>query len=146
MSADRPSDTEIRHASCVALSGRAVLITGASGSGKSALALGLMTRGAGLISDDRTILTRQGSDIVASCPEPIRGLIEARGVGLLNATPHPPASVCLVVDLDRTETERFPPHRDVTILAISLPLINKVESSHFIDAVLLYLSGGRSFR
>lgn len=138
------SDAETLHASCVALDGRAVLITGASGSGKSALALGLIARGAGLIADDRTILTRRGPDLIASCPEPIRGLIEARGVGLLNAAPHPPAPVCLVVDLDRSETERLPPAREVTILSISLPLINKVESSHFIDAVLLYLRQGRS--
>lgn len=146
MAATGPSGSEILHASCVALDGRAVLITGASGSGKSALALGLIARGAGLVSDDRTILTRRGTDLVASCPDPIHGLVEARGVGLLNAKPHPPAPLAFVVDLDRSETERLPPHRDVTILSISLPLIYKVESSHFIDAVLLYLERGRSFR
>jgi HPr kinase/phosphorylase len=146
MAAARPSHTDTLHASCVALKNRAVLITGASGAGKSALALGLMARGAALVSDDRTILTRRGSDIVASCPEPIHGLIEARGVGILNARPHPPTPVFFVVDLDHEETDRLPPHRDVTILSISLPLIYRVESSHFIDAVLLYLSEGRSLR
>jgi len=144
MPTDTPSDTETLHATCVALGGRAALITGASGSGKSALALGLLARGAALISDDRTILSRQGDRLVASCPAPIRGLIEARGLGLLNAAPHPPAPVSFVVDLDRTEIERHPPHRDVTILSVSLPLIYKVENNHFIDAVLLYLRQGRS--
>jgi len=41
------------HASCVAVDGKGLLITGASGSGKSALALQLMAFGAHLIADDR---------------------------------------------------------------------------------------------
>ena len=39
-------DGEILHASCVAVAGRGLLIAGASGSGKSALALDLMAFGA----------------------------------------------------------------------------------------------------
>ena len=56
-----PSHGEtIVHASCVARDGRAVLIRGASGSGKSGLALQLMALGAGLVADDRTRLWREG--------------------------------------------------------------------------------------
>ena len=40
------------HASAVALDGRALLIVGPSGSGKSALALRMMAHGATLVSDD----------------------------------------------------------------------------------------------
>ena len=39
------------HASCVAVAGRAVLITGPSGSGKSSLALTLLAHGAALVAD-----------------------------------------------------------------------------------------------
>ncbi|MFQ5437976.1 MAG: HPr kinase/phosphorylase, partial [Paracoccaceae bacterium] len=46
----------IVHAGAVAFDRRAVLILGPSGSGKSSLALELMSRGASLVSDDRTIL------------------------------------------------------------------------------------------
>ncbi|MFN3389305.1 MAG: HPr kinase/phosphorylase, partial [Allosphingosinicella sp.] len=49
--------SETVHASCVAIGGRAVLIAGRSGSGKSDLALRLIDRGARLVSDDYTILT-----------------------------------------------------------------------------------------
>lgn len=143
--AGHDADETLLHASCVALDGRAVLITGASGSGKSALALGLLARGAGLVADDKTLLRRAGDDLIATCPKPIRGLIEARGLGLLNAAYAGPAPVRLAVDLDRVETERLPPLRNVTHLGVTLPLVHKVESSHFVDSVLIYLRSGRSF-
>ena len=48
--------SETIHASCVAIDGRALLIEGASGDGKSDLALRLIDRGATLVSDDYTCL------------------------------------------------------------------------------------------
>ena len=73
------------HASCVAISGRGVLIIGPSGSGKSALALQLMAFGASLVADDQTELTVQGGTLIARCPPTMSGLIEARGLGILRA-------------------------------------------------------------
>lgn len=135
---------EILHASSVAVGNHAALILGRSGSGKSALSLGLIARGARLVADDRTRVYRQEERLFAESPVPIRGLIEARGVGLLAAPTSGPSPVSVVIDLDHVATERLPPARRVTILSISVPLLYKVESSHFIDAVLLYLRGGRS--
>ena len=141
--ATRTIDAPILHASSVALAGRAALILGESGSGKSALALALMARGAALIADDRTELQHDGSQVIASCPPTIRGKIEARGVGILTTPAADPAPVSLVIDLDSVETERLPPLRHVQIHGKPLPLVYKVESSHFVDAVLLYLRTGQ---
>ena len=50
--------SETLHMSCVAIDGRAVLIAGRSGRGKSDLALRLLDRGAGLVSDDYVFVRR----------------------------------------------------------------------------------------
>ncbi|MBL3594370.1 HPr kinase/phosphatase C-terminal domain-containing protein [Rhodovulum sulfidophilum] len=134
----------ILHASTVAHRGRAVLIRGASGAGKSALALQLMALRAELVADDRTILTRTGSGLLASAPEAIRGLIEARHVGLLRAEAVASAPVVLAVDLDSPETERLPPARVTEILGESLPLLRRVDRPYFAAAILQYLIAGPS--
>lgn len=79
--------TETLHVSTVAIDGRAVLLEGPSGSGKSDLALRLIDRGAVLVSDDYTILVRSGDALLASAPTTIAGKIEVRGLGLI-AMPH----------------------------------------------------------
>lgn len=134
----------ILHASAVAVQEQAVLITGRSGSGKSALALQLLAMGARLVSDDRVVLRREGDRVVATAPDTIRGLIEARGVGLLRSEPVESAEVALVVSRDDIETERLPPARTMHLLGLELPLLHNVERAHFPAAVLLYLRAGRS--
>jgi HPr kinase/phosphorylase len=131
------------HASCVAWGLDAVLITGAAGSGKSNLALALMAYGCQLIADDGTQLTTEQGRLMARCPPALLGMIEARGLGLLNATPLDTATVTLCITMDVTETERLPPNRIVTYLGVSLPLLHKVETGHFAAAVLQYLKQGR---
>jgi serine kinase of HPr protein (carbohydrate metabolism regulator) len=64
---------ETVHASTVAIDGRAVLITGPSGSGKSDLALRLLDRGFTLVSDDQTLVKKDGSRLLASAPPAIAG-------------------------------------------------------------------------
>jgi HPr kinase/phosphorylase len=70
----------ILHASVVAVDGAGVLILGASGAGKSGLALRMIALGALLVSDDQVLLERCGDVLVARAPETLSGLIEARGV------------------------------------------------------------------
>ncbi len=133
----------ILHASCVALNGRAVLILGRSGAGKSGLALELMGLGAALVADDRVRLSRAGDTILAAAPEAIAGRIEARFVGILNAEAVDEAALALIVDLDQTETDRLPPRRSKKMLGISFPLLHNVETKHFPAAILQYLKAGR---
>ena len=76
--------SETLHASTVAIDGRAVLIAGLSGSGKSDLALRLIDRGAVLVSDDYTVVSRAGDELTACAPTTIKGKMEVRGVGLMS--------------------------------------------------------------
>lgn len=129
----------ILHATAVAVAGRAALIRGASGSGKSALALQMMGLGALLVADDRVILTPDTRGIAVSAPDPIRGLIEARGVGLLRADVADTARLCVVVDLDQRETDRLPPERQTEILGHSVPLLHNAAHASFPAALVQYL-------
>lgn len=131
------------HASCVAVSGRGVLIIGPSGSGKSALALQLMAFGANLVADDQTELTLMGQSVIARCPPTLSGLIEARGLGLLRATVVGQAQIRLVVDMGLQETDRLPPQRKVTLLGTAVDLVLSQTNNHFPAAVLCYLNGSR---
>ena len=117
----------IIHASSVALSGRGVIILGASGSGKSGLALNLMALGCDLVSDDRTAVAARDGVLLATAPVRIRDRIEARGVGILAAKAVAAARVVLAVDLDETETERLPPWRTRAMLGAEVPLLHRVD-------------------
>ena len=134
----------ILHASAVSFRGRAALIMGASGAGKSGLALQLLARGAGLIADDRVQICRAGGEILASCPTAaIRGLIEVRGLGFLELPAALAAPVAMVVDLDEEESARLPPDREISLLGCRLPLVLRPRNDHLADAIFLWLGGGR---
>ena len=134
----------ILHASCVSRQNCAVLIIGPSGAGKSALALQLMALGAELVSDDRTCLRPSEGGLIATAPPTIKGLIEARGVGILTADTCDAAVVRLVVDLEQTEHDRLPPYRNYNLLGQTLPVLHNVKAAHFAAAILQYLKGERS--
>jgi len=62
-----------------------VLITGEAGSGKSELALELISRGHRLVADDATEFTLIAPDVIdGTCPELLQDLLEVRGLGVLN--------------------------------------------------------------
>lgn len=111
------------HASTVSIGGRAVLITGPSGAGKSDLALRLIDRGAVLVSDDYTLLTRTGNRLTASAPETIAGRIEVRGIGIVAMEFIEAAPVAMAVGLDAAG-ERMPDQGMTRAIAgIAIPLI-----------------------
>jgi serine kinase of HPr protein (carbohydrate metabolism regulator) len=99
--------SETLHVSSVAIDGRAILIEGESGVGKSDLALRLIDRGAVLISDDYTLLQRAGSELIASPPDTIAGRIEVRGLGVLPMPHVEKVPVALLVHLTDAP-ERMP--------------------------------------
>ena len=115
---------ETLHSSTVAKDDRAVLITGASGSGKSDLALRLLDRGFVLVSDDQTIVRREGDRLLATAPPTIAGKLEVRGIGIVDVDGAGDTPVALVVEL-RTDIERMPDDsRERLILGIGVPLIS----------------------
>ncbi len=116
--------SETIHASTVALDGRAVLITGPSGSGKSDLALRLLDRGFVLVSDDQTIVKKTGTRLTASAPPTIRGKLEIRGVGIVTMEQVDDQPVALVVELT-SEIRRLPDDsRERPVLGVPVPLIS----------------------
>lgn len=135
--------SDLVHASCVALAGRGLLILGPSGSGKSTLALQLMGLGAALVADDQVALRRDGDQVLAEAPARLRGMIEARGVGLLRAEAVGPVPLALAVDLAVAEHDRLPSHRQITLLGWPIPLVLGHGAHHLSFALLQYLKGGR---
>lgn len=105
---------ETIHASTVAIDGRAVLLIGRSGAGKSDLALRLIDRGAALVSDDYTDLAVRDGRLLASAPAAIAGRIEVRGIGIVRLPHVAAAPVALAVRLDG-EVARLPEPASATI-------------------------------
>jgi len=121
---NRLLSSETIHASTVALEGRAVLISGPSGSGKSDLTLRLLDRGFTLVSDDQTIVKREGERLIASAPPTIKGKLEIRGIGIVEMDTVETAPIALYVELT-SEIVRLPDdRRERPVLGVNLPLIS----------------------
>lgn len=131
------------HASTVVFNGKAVAICGPSGSGKSAIALELIALNGSLLADDITWLDETPNGLIASCPPSISGQIEARGVGILNASPSGPTPLHLVVDLGTIEPDRLPDPKSVTLLGHKIALLHTPATRHFAHVIAHYMLHGR---
>src|ERR1051325_826738 len=115
---------ETLHASTVATNGHAVVIMGPSGAGKSDLALRLLDRGFTLVSDDRTLVRRDGDRLIASSPPNIAGKLEIRGIGIVDMETVNNLPVALFVELT-SEIQRLPDeNRERPVLGVRIPLIS----------------------
>ena len=124
MSAQRTLSSETVHATTIAKDDRAVLITGPSGAGKSDLALRLLDRGFCLVSDDQTIVRREGDKLIASAPPNIAGKLEIRGIGIVDMEAVRDVPVALYVELT-SEIMRLPDdRRERPVLGVNLPLVS----------------------
>ena len=121
------------HGTCVALGDKAALLRGPSGSGKSDLALRFLAMFKGddaggparLVADDQTRLSVKDGRLIAHAPAATKGLIEVRGVGIVEMEALGEAELALAVDLVAAhDIERLPdPKLETTLLGVSLPLL-----------------------
>lgn len=112
----------LANVTAVAIGGRALLIEGPSGSGKSSLALALIDRGAALIGDDAVTIGARGGLAWASPPPNTGGMIEVRNVGVVEL-PTTEAPILLMLTLG-PDAPRFPMeigHR--VLVGLEIPLL-----------------------
>jgi HPr kinase/phosphorylase len=130
------------HASCVSIGGKAVLLFGESGSGKSDLALRLIDGGAKLVGDDQVVVRKSGEALLASPAERIHGMVEARGVGIMHLPYAQDVQVALAVKLvSREAVERMPPPQFFDCLGLQVPLLSLHAFDHSTPAkIRFYLS------
>ncbi len=118
-------------ATAVAIDGQAALILGPSGSGKSDLALRLLTTpfliggrqiGVDLIADDQVVLEREAGRLFASPPSTIAGQLEVRGLGIVPFAYVARAEVRLVVSIAPGPAIERMPAAGITEILLDVPI------------------------
>lgn len=108
--------------SCVAIDGRAVLIEGRPGCGKSSLALSLIDRGAALVGDDGVSLEPRDGRLWALPPPNITGQIEIRNVGIVEL-PAVEAPLALAIVLREQAPRYVERAENVVIEGFNIPVV-----------------------
>lgn len=119
----------LTHATGIFFEGKGVLIKGPSGSGKSDLALRLMTLGAELIGDDYLEVSRNKEGrLIMAVPATIAGKMEVRAVGILEVSFRPMAEIdlvlCLVAEGEAHQLERLPEQKFITLEGGDIPYLD----------------------
>jgi hypothetical protein len=135
------------HASAVLAGPKAVLIRGASGSGKSRLAFALIEAGrtgalpfARLIGDDRVHIEERHGRLLVRPAQELAGLIEIRGVGIRRLPFEPLAVAGLVVDLGAPGARLpGPEEATVTVQGITLPRLAVAAADEALPSILAML-------
>ena len=118
----KDSKSQNIHATCISLDGLGLLLRGPSGCGKSDLALRMMENNSQLIADDWVDLALEGGVLIAQAPSRLRGLLEVRGVGVIEVPFSISIQVLGVIDLvDSNKIQRLPDHRTEMLLGVELP-------------------------
>jgi serine kinase of HPr protein (carbohydrate metabolism regulator) len=124
--------TETRHAGLIARRQggvwRGALIEGPSGAGKSDLALRALDHGFRLVADDRVVVFPSGGRLYGKAPEPLTGLIEVRGLGVVQAaaSPLPFCEIAVILRCVAAPqaVERLPQPRAEAVAGISIPVFD----------------------
>ncbi len=139
------------HGSCVDFDGKSILCVGASGTGKTSLALQLIALGGTLVSDDQVVLTAEETGIYVSAPPTIEGQIEVRNIGILNCPNVKRSRLNLIVDMALEVSERLPVPKTIEVgshhvnliagcnvanLPIAAQILNLYGYSHELDGFL----------
>jgi HPr kinase/phosphorylase len=135
------------HACAVLVGARALLIRGPSGSGKSQLALKLITAAqsgllpfARLVADDRLRLEPCHGRLLALAPDTLAGLIEVHGLGIRELPHEPVAVIGGVVELAAPDAQRLPERAEVQVEGITLPQLKIAEGHDPYPSVLAWLT------
>jgi serine kinase of HPr protein (carbohydrate metabolism regulator) len=118
----------IRHAGLIARfeppSWRGVLIEGASGAGKSDLALRALDAGWVLVADDRTLIWSCDGRLYGRAADALRDLMEIRGLGVMPIPTRPFVEISLIAAcVEPADVERAPEGEAETLLGVRLPCI-----------------------
>ncbi len=95
------------HGVLLNINGTGVVIKGASGIGKSEVALELIKKGHSLIADDSIILKKIDEDfLIGEAPDLLKNRMEIRGIGIINVQQHfgiasvaPSANIDVVIEI-----------------------------------------------
>jgi HPr kinase/phosphorylase len=120
------------HCTVVSLNGIGVMLTGASGSGKTSLAFSLIEAmrprdGRGLlVADDQAILVPEnGALLLAKAPPTIKGKAEVYGLGIVTVPSCDEVQIRIVAQLlPATEIERLPDSSKISFAGIDIPKID----------------------
>jgi HPr kinase/phosphorylase len=112
------------HGTCVARDGAGVLILGPSGAGKSDLALRLLDRGFSLVADDQVEI----SDGVARAPAGLAGLLEVRGIGIVQLPYLSDVKLNVIIALTE-QPERLPRPERHAVLGLPIVRLRAADAS-----------------
>ncbi len=87
------------HATAIEIDGQAILLIGASGSGKSDMALRLIDRGAKLVGDDAVLCQESDGALRVTGATPLSGRLEVRGIGIFEMDAVKQSPLRLIVEL-----------------------------------------------
>lgn len=101
---------------------RGVLIEGASGAGKSDLALRMLDQGFRLVADDRVSLWACDGVLYGRAPQTLASLIEVRGLGICTEPALPFSRIVLAARCE--PAERLPDAAQDDYVGLSIPIIS----------------------
>ena len=142
------ADASTIHASAVLVGAKAVLIRGASGSGKSRLVWDLLQAAeqgalpfARLVGDDRVFVEAHGGRLLVRPAPQLAGLIEIHGLGIRRVPFESLAAISLMVDLAAADPVRLPAPEagKAEIAGVSLPRLAVAAGAQALPLLLTYL-------